>query len=96
MLIAYLEQIGCVGLGRGEHTQFNTPWEAFATALATREGLDVSEVLGRVSVTGIDGIKFWSDTDLAQLVGASFNVAQRDIQSFRVMFCRGGLDEQAI
>lgn len=89
MLIAYLEAIGCTGLGRGEYTRFNVPWESFAIALATREGFNVEEVLSRVSARAIDGITILSDETLGDIVNVGAEGIQQEIHKFRGMFCAG-------
>jgi len=87
MLVAYLEAIGCTGLGRGEYTRFNVPWESFAIALATREGFNVDGVLSRVSVAAVDGSTVLSDEALSSLVNVKYGGVQQEAQTFRAMFC---------
>jgi hypothetical protein len=86
MLIEYLQAIGCVGIGRGEFTRFNQPWEAFAIALAKREGYCVDEVISRVSVNLLYGRFTLTDEQLAQIVDVDLKVLRKDIQTFHKLF----------
>jgi hypothetical protein len=98
MLITYLRKIGCVAIGFGEATRYNPPWEAFTIALATREGFDVSQILGRISRDqfvlrpSIDGATILSDSELAVLVETDLECEsfQEDIDLFRQMFVNLG------
>jgi hypothetical protein len=89
-LILYLMQIGCTAIGRGEFTRFNAPWEAFAIALATREGFNVEEVKRRVSMGKIDGVTILSDSELIEIVDDDPELVSRDIERFRQMFVNLG------
>jgi hypothetical protein len=86
MLIEYLQAIGCVGIGRGEFTRFNAPWEGFAIALAMREGYCVDDVVKRVSLHLIDGKTFLADELLAQVVDVDLETVRKNIQAFRELF----------